>query len=137
MWQKNHEGDACNSDHDPEGIKKNGFDKKEWFEAKGYVGRDLVNRYKMQFKLYEFRGSKPAKSYILPVEDNQLLIKIVTGRMHQIRATLYYYGFYIIGDDLYKPGKREKSSDKIMLKSVYLSFKHPITENKLSFLKEC
>ena len=117
-----------------EKIKNKGFDKEGWFEAKGYVGRDLVNRYKMQFKLYEFRGSKLARSYILPVEDNQLLIKIVTGRMHQIRATLYYYGFYIIGDDLYKPGKRENSSDKIMLKSIYLSFKHPITQEKLSFL---
>jgi 23S rRNA pseudouridine1911/1915/1917 synthase len=118
-----------------EEINQKGFDKSGWFEAKGYVGRDLVNRYKMQFKLYQFRGSKPAKSYILPVKDNQLLIKIVTGRMHQIRATLYYYGFYIIGDDLYKPGKRQKSSDKIMLKSIYLSFNHPVTKEKLSFLK--
>lgn len=118
-----------------EEIKNKGFNKTDWFEAKGFIGRNLTNRYKMEFKLYEFRGSKPAKSYILPVENNQLLIKIVTGRMHQIRATLYYYGYYIVGDDLYKPGSRENSSDNIMLKSVYLSFKHPITEEKLSFLK--
>jgi 23S rRNA pseudouridine1911/1915/1917 synthase len=118
-----------------EKIKNKRFEKEDWFEAKGYIGRDIVNRYKMKFKLYEFRGSKPAKSYILPVEDNQLLIKIVTGRMHQIRATLYYYGFYVIGDDLYKPGNRKNSSNEIMLKSVYLSFKHPVTHEKLSFLK--
>lgn len=105
-----------------------------WFEAKGYIGRDNVNRYKMAFKLYEFGGSKAAKSYILPVEDDKLLIKIVTGRMHQIRATLYYYGYYIKGDTLYKPGKNNVTSEEIMLKSIYLSFTHPKTNERVSFI---
>lgn len=117
-------------------VEKNEMEYDEWFKAKGYIGRDHTNRYKMAFKLYEFGGSKAATSYILPVEENKLLIKIVTGRMHQIRATLYYYGYYIKGDTLYKPGNRKGSSDEIMLKSIYLSFTHPITQEKLSFIKK-
>lgn len=116
-------------------VESNEIKYDKWFKAKGYIGRDHTNRYKMAFKLYEFGGSKLAKSYILPIEENRLLIKIVTGRMHQIRATLYYYGFYIKGDTLYKPGNRKGSSDEIMLKSIYLSFTHPITKEKLSFIK--
>jgi 23S rRNA-/tRNA-specific pseudouridylate synthase len=108
----------------------------DWFKAKGYIGRDNVNRYKMAFKLYEFGGSKSAKSFFLPIKEDQILIKIVTGRMHQIRATLYYYGYYIKGDNLYTPGKGESTSEEIMLKSIYLSFIHPITQEKLSFINE-
>jgi 23S rRNA pseudouridine1911/1915/1917 synthase len=117
-----------------EEIKEEVVDYKNWFEAKGYIGRSGVDRYKMEYKLYDFSGSKPAKSYILPLKGNQMLIKIVTGRMHQIRATLYYYGYYIKGDTLYKPKSRNRSSDEIGLQSIYLSFKHPITEEKLSFI---
>jgi 23S rRNA pseudouridine1911/1915/1917 synthase len=106
----------------------------DWFEANGYIGRDPVNRYKMAFKLYEFPGSKLAKSYIQPVNEKGMLIKIVTGRMHQIRATLYYYGYHIKGDSLYRPGKGNSSSDEIMLKSVYLSFIHPGTQERMTFI---
>jgi 23S rRNA pseudouridine1911/1915/1917 synthase len=106
-----------------------------WFNARGYIGRDHVNRFKMEFKLYEFGGSKQAQSYILPISKDKMLIKIVTGRMHQIRATLYYYGYHILGDDLYNPGSREVSSTNIMLQSIYLSFTHPITKERLYFTK--
>jgi 23S rRNA pseudouridine1911/1915/1917 synthase len=109
---------------------------KNWFEAKGYIGRDHTNRYKMTFKLYEFGGSKYSESYLLPVGKDKMLIKIVTGRMHQIRATLYYYGYYIKGDSLYKSGKGNSSSEEIMLKSIYLSFIHPVTQERLSFFNE-
>jgi 23S rRNA-/tRNA-specific pseudouridylate synthase len=112
--------------------KKEDF--RNWFEANGYIGRDNVNRYKMAFKLYEFGGSKKARSYILPISEDKMLIKIVTGRMHQIRATLYYYGYYIKGDSLYSPGQRNSSSEEIMLKSIYLSFIHPTTQERLSFI---
>ena len=117
-----------------EKVEKGDIKYEDWFEAKGYIGRDNVNRYKMEFKLYEFGGSKAARSFILPVDGSKLLIKIVTGRMHQIRATLKYYGYYIKGDTLYKPGKGNSSSEEIMLRSIYLSFTHPITKEKLSFI---
>jgi 23S rRNA-/tRNA-specific pseudouridylate synthase len=110
-------------------------DYNKWFEASGYIGRSNIDRYKMEFKLYEFPGSKSAKSYILPVNDNQILIKIVTGRMHQIRATLYYYGYYIDGDLLYSP-RGKCSSEKIMLESIYLSFIHPVTQKRMFFINK-
>lgn len=111
------------------------IDLNTWFNAKGYIGRDRTNRYRMDFKLYEFGGSKYAQSYILPISKEKMLIKIVTGRMHQIRATLFYYGYHIIGDKLYNPGSREVSSPDIMLQSIYLSFNHPISKEKLHFTK--
>ncbi|MDD3474469.1 MAG: RluA family pseudouridine synthase [Candidatus Dojkabacteria bacterium] len=116
-------------------VEKRGVNYDNWFKAEGFIGRDNVNRYKMKFKLYEFEGSKPAKSYILPVEDNKLMIKIVTGRMHQIRATLNYYGYTIKGDTLYKSNREKTSSENIMLQSIYLSFLHPRTKKRMSFLK--
>ena len=116
-------------------IEDGNIDYSDWFKAQGFIGRDKVNRYRMKFKLYEFSGSKPAKSYILPIGDNKLLIKIVTGRMHQIRATLNYFGYNIKGDSLYKSKKETVSSENIMLKSIYLSFVHPVTKEKVTFLK--
>lgn len=115
-------------------IEEEGMDNIGWFEASGYIGRSPKDRYRMEFRLYQFPGSKPAKSLILRVGKEEFLIKIITGRMHQIRATFLYYGYYIIGDSLYNPGKRDNSSNEIMLKSIYLSFKHPKTEEMLSFI---
>ncbi len=99
----------------------------DWQKVEGYIGRDRVNRYRMEFRSYEFPGSKYALSYIL-FSNNEGLIKIDTGRMHQIRATLKYLGYHIKGDKLYGNGV----GDEIMLESVLLSF---INEegNRLTF----
>lgn len=106
-----------------------------WFKASGYIGRNRSNRFKMEFKLYEFGGSKRALSYILPISKDSMLIKIETGRMHQIRATLFYYGYHIIGDKLYSPGSREVVSEEIMLQSIYLSFIHPVSNKRMHFVR--
>lgn len=90
---------------------------KEWEKVEGYIGRSKTDRYKMEFKGYEFPGSKYALSYIL-FGGNEAIIKIETGRMHQIRATLNYLGYHIKGDSLYGRG----SGDNIMLEAVLLSF---------------
>jgi len=95
---------------------------KTWFNMRGYIGRSSKNRYKMEFKQYEFGGSKYAESYILK-SGNQVLIKIETGRMHQIRVSLEYLGLNILGDTLYGLNSRnEQQGDSIMLESVILSF---------------
>ena len=92
---------------------------KSWEKMEGYIGRSSVNRYKMEFKKYEFGGSKYALSYI-KFFGKEVLIKIDTGRMHQIRSTLEYLGFHIKGDSLY--GKSSDGNEMIMLESVLLSF---------------
>lgn len=91
---------------------------KEWEKVEGYIGRSSRNRYMMEFKRYQFAGSKYALSYIF-FAGEQALIKIDTGRMHQIRATLDYLGYHIQGDKLY--GHSDIDSG-IMLESVLLSF---------------
>lgn len=107
---------------------------KKWFNMRGYIGRSSKNRYKMEFRLHEFGGSKFAESYIL-MSGNQTLVKIETGRMHQIRASLEYLGLRIVGDTLY--GGTNKSlinSESIMLEAVLLSFVN-INGERLTFRK--
>jgi 23S rRNA pseudouridine1911/1915/1917 synthase len=94
---------------------------KKWFDMRGYIGRSSKNRYKMEFRLHEFSGSKFAESYILK-SGNEVMVKIETGRMHQIRASLEYLGLRIVGDMLYGSNGYKGSSSCIMLESVLLSF---------------
>lgn len=116
-----------NIDEVLEAFDINGKEWLDWYLAEGYIGRSSRNRYKMEFKKYEWSGSKYAKSYILP-SIKEVLVKIETGRMHQIRATLEYLGLHIQGDTLYGVNKRENDSNKIMLESVILSFLKPSGE---------
>ena len=104
---------------------------KRWLTVKGYIGRSRSNRIRMEFKSYEFGGSKFAVSHFLRIGEDTFLVKIDTGRMHQIRATLFYLGRYITGDSLYTPGSRVFTPDSINLESIYLSFKDPSGEKKI------
>lgn len=94
---------------------------KKWFDMRGYIGRSLKNRYKMEFREYEFKGSKYAQSYILK-SGSDVLVKIESGRMHQIRVSLEYLGLHILGDTLYGVSKSDMQSESIELESVLLSF---------------
>ena len=102
---------------------------KKWEKVEGYIGRSSKNRYKMEFRRYEFEGSKHALSYV-KFFGNDALIKIETGRMYQIRSTFEYLGYHIKGDSLY--GKNTENSNNIMLESVLLSFKD-INNKRLTF----
>lgn len=93
----------------------------EWLKYEGYIGRDSVNRYRMIFKKYEFGGSKYALTYIIPISKDEVLLKIETGRMHQIRATLFSLGYTIQGDTLYSTKKSDINSNEIELESIFLS----------------
>jgi len=104
---------------------------KRWLTVKGYIGRSRSNRIRMEFKSYEFGGSKFAVSHFLRIGEDTFLVKIDTGRMHQIRATLFYLGRYITGDSLYTPGSRVFTPDSINLESIYLSFKDSSGEKKI------
>jgi len=104
---------------------------KEWFNMRGYIGRSSKNRYKMEFRLHEFGGSKFAESYLL-MSGDEVLVKIETGRMHQIRASLEYLGLRIVGDELYGSNKSMLNSESIMLEAVLLSFVN-INGERLTF----
>jgi 23S rRNA-/tRNA-specific pseudouridylate synthase len=96
---------------------------RDWLKAEGYITRSKGNRVKMQYRRYMGRTSKRALSYIKPISNEQVLVVIKTGRMHQIRATLEYYGIGIKGDTLYGISKSTTLPEKIALESIFLGFK--------------
>lgn len=99
-----------------------------WARVEGYIQRSNKNRMKMFFTPLKrsYGNGKLAISYIKPLSKEELLIKIETGRMHQIRATLEYLGLNILGDTLYST-KNGKGGipEKIELESILLSLENP------------
>lgn len=65
--------------------------------------------------------------------DNFSLLKIkpITGRTHQIRITLAYLGYPIVGDTKY--GKKTNLIERLALHAHKLSFLHPETKNYIEF----
>lgn len=108
----------------------------DWYKVEGYMQRNNVNRMKMRFLPERFNSvAKYALTYIKPLNENELLIKIETGRMHQIRATLEYLGVNIIGDTLYSTKKgRAGVPDSIELTSILLSFLNMKGERETFYL---
>ncbi|KUK66898.1 MAG: pseudouridine synthase, partial [candidate division WS6 bacterium 36_33] len=118
------ESEYLDIDSEIEKLEKRNFTFDEsWFKAEGYISRSPKNRVKMQFKKYFGRRGKKAISYIKPINKDQILVVIKTGRMHQIRATLEYFGIGIVGDTLYGPARATSMPDAIELRSIFLSFK--------------
>lgn len=94
-----------------------------WLKVDGYIGRSQINRMKMIFKVLPFNHAKYALSYIKPLSAKEILVRIKTGRMYQIRATLEYLGVHIVGDSLFKTMKGGEIPSSIELESVLLSCK--------------
>ncbi|MCW7489711.1 RluA family pseudouridine synthase [Leptospira meyeri] len=77
----------------------------------GYIGKNLDSaiRKKMKFSLEEFSDSKFVSTEFIPldfIESQNLslvLVRPLTGRIHQIRVSLLYLGYPILGDKLYGP----------------------------------
>ncbi len=89
--------------------------------VEGFIRRDPQNRKRNIFEKVKVGKAKSSLSFIVFTDVNEVLVKIETGRMHQIRASLKYLGYTIKGDDLYSKGKLGGSLN-ISLESVYLSF---------------
>ncbi len=77
---------------------------------------------------------------IISSNNNRSLIEVhlLTGRFHQIRATMAYLGCPIVGDTRYgappiPPDSAHLSPKAIALCSHKLSFKHPVTGQTMSF----
>ena len=68
------------------------------------------------------------------IEENYSIVKCVleTGRTHQIRLHMSHIGHLIIGDKLYG----NVDGEILYLHSFKISFKHPITNEQLTFIKE-
>jgi tRNA pseudouridine32 synthase/23S rRNA pseudouridine746 synthase len=80
------------------------------------------------------------QNYKNPLGQNKKVTRIsfvpITGRTHQLRlaaADIHGFAMPIIGDTLYGsclPGER------LMLHARYLSFIHPVTNEKMEFICE-
>lgn len=88
-------------------------------------GKSAVSRYKM-IETFE--------------EASKLNIHILTGRTHQIRVHLAHLGHPVVGDALYGRGRHrnlakvfEAMPDRPMLHAALLRFRHPTTEETLTF----
>jgi 23S rRNA pseudouridine1911/1915/1917 synthase len=55
----------------------------------------------------------------------------LTGRTHQIRVHLSYYGNPILGDPIYGKKEKKRIIDRLGLHAYSLEFKHPITGNMI------
>lgn len=64
-----------------------------------------------------------------------LRVEIFSGRTHQIRAHLFALGYPVLGDKLYvkKNTDRRKEAPRLMLQSVALAFRDPMTGQEQSF----
>lgn len=100
------------------------------FDISKPIGRDRHDRRK---RIIDEKNGQKALTHVHVVEsDNQksqLELVLETGRTHQIRVHLAYIGHPIIGDPLYGKGG---SQEKMALRAVSLSFKHPLTGELLS-----
>ena len=68
-------------------------------------------------------------------EATDLLMKLETGRTHQIRVHLHYIGHPIVGDPVYGTKKNSFGLEGQALHSTSIEFEHPITGEHMYF--EC
>lgn len=117
----------------------------------GYIGRDPKNRKKMKYAQNPLNGSyKESITEYETVKANEgfslIKLKLITGRTHQIRASLAAINHAVVGDLLYSSTEKEckkykiRTGDKkhiqnsgMLLISAHLQFTHPLSRKKLTF----
>lgn len=101
------------------------------------IGRDPGHGNKMavtdiggRYAMTSFQVIKRFSSFTL------LLIRIYTGRTHQIRVHLHFIGHPVVGDKIYRFGKTKNSLveiDRHALHSHYLEIQHPVSYQTITF----
>lgn len=122
-------------------------------EISGFISRDEHNRKKMRFTPEMRTGRARAREAELEITAQEQLaaattleIRLITGRTHQIRATLAHFHAPVIGDTLYgndaakyrlyNIGKEKRtilSDAGMLLMARKLSFSHPFRRKTLRF----
>ena len=108
---------------------------KEWHKLENFLTR--INDKTMIDKKMN-RHSKKSELYYTVIESLQgysiILIKLITGRKHQIRAQFSALDAPIAGDKKY--GSKNSLNNSICLHSTVLSFNHPTLKDRLVFVSD-
>lgn len=97
------------------------------------IGRAPRNRQRMSV----VQNGKPSVTHFHVLErferHSYLELKLETGRTHQIRVHMAYIGYPLLGDPLYGHRHPEAGLEGQALHAYTLGFRHPTTQNWLSF----
>ena len=110
----------------------------------GYIGRHPTHRKKMHLFRDENKGKEAIMHYRLQQNYHNQTAKIecqlYTGRTHQIRVQMSAHGLPLIGDTVYGSGVNMHGGNvefhRQALHAFHLSFKHPATEQWMSFTSD-
>ncbi len=100
------------------------------------LGYGKTGEYKMRIGP-DARNAKQAISIVTPLLNlNQgfslVDVQILTGRTHQIRATMRYLNHPLLNDNVYGPRAKTTSYGQYLI-CKHIKFIHPITHESLSF----
>jgi len=108
------------------------IDDKKWHRLENFLIRE---RDITKISIRENRSTQRAELFykIIKAENiyTLVIIKLITGRKHQIRAQFSEIGAPVAGDKKY--GSKTVINNSICLHSVYLSFPHPTLKERLEF----
>ena len=97
------------------------------------IARHPVHRQRMSIARRQGRSAKTEYRVVRSGRGVSLLeCTLHSGRTHQIRVHLHHIGHPILGDKLYG-GKHAKDFPRQMLHAWKLAFRHPRTEEMMSF----
>ena len=106
---------------------------------KGRIDAPIGRHPLKKIKRAVIEGGKEALTSYEKLMENQgltlLLIKIQTGRMHQIRVHLSSIGHPIYGDTLYSSSRNFKP-DRLFLHASRINFEHPLQKKILDIKDE-
>jgi tRNA pseudouridine32 synthase/23S rRNA pseudouridine746 synthase len=98
---------------------------------------DWPNRPK---QIVDHKHGKKALTHWRVLERNiittRVELKPVTGRSHQLRVHMLSMQHPIIGDSLYAHDKALDMANRLNLHAMFLSFRHPVSEQTLQFESE-
>ena len=98
---------------------------------------DWPNRPK---QMVDHEHGKKALTHWRVLERNnnrtRMELKPVTGRSHQLRVHMLSMQHPILGDGLYAHGQALEMTDRLNLHAMFLSFRHPVSEQTLDFTSQ-
>ncbi len=88
-------------------------------------------------QIIDFTYGKYAETHweVIQQYNHHFLVKLtpVTGRSHQLRLHMKLLGHPILGDNLYADPITLNMAKRLLLHASDLSFKHPVTQEKMHF----